>query len=143
MEPIEKDVVLEADADRVWRALTNKDELSNWMMMPTNFNPKVGAKFYFQANPNEEWTSKVTGKVKELDKNEKLSFTWNSDQLSKETLVTFTLSEKENKTKLKLIHSGWEETEDDENNMRNLYNEGWGQRLFENLKELVSQKFIV
>jgi uncharacterized protein YndB with AHSA1/START domain len=143
MEPIEKDVILEADADRVWKALTNKDELSRWMMMPTNFNPKVGAKFYFQANPNEEWTDKVTGKVKELDKNKKLSFTWNSDQLRNETLVTFTLSEKENKTELKLIHSGWEENEDDKNEMRNLYNEGWGQRLFENLKELVSQKFIV
>jgi uncharacterized protein YndB with AHSA1/START domain len=143
MEPIEKNIVLNADADRIWKALTDKDELSRWMMMPTNFNPKVGAEFYFQANPNEEWTSRVNGVVKELNKNKKLTYTWNSDQLSKETMVTFTLRGTDDKTELNLIHSGWENIEDSESEIRNLYSEGWGHRLFENLKELVDEKFTV
>lgn len=143
MDPIEKNIVLEADSGRVWKAITDKVDLSRWMMMPTNFNPKKGAKFYFQANPNEEWTDKVTGEVKELTKNKKLVITWNSDQIGNETLVTFNLKETEDKTELNLIHSGWKETEDGENEIRNLYNEGWGLRLFEKLKDLVDEKFIV
>jgi len=143
MEDIEKKVTLDCDVERAWKALTDKDELSRWMMMPTNFKPEVGTKFYFQANPNENWTGKVSCEVKAVEKNKKLSFTWNTDLLKTDTLVSFTLNEVDEKTELTLVHSGWENVKEDSEDMKNLHNEGWGQRLFEKLKVIADSKFIV
>ena len=47
MEKIEKKVTINASAERVWKALTDQNELKEWMLMPTTFEPVVGKRIYF------------------------------------------------------------------------------------------------
>ena len=103
MEKIEKKVTINAPVSKVWKALTEKDELKEWMMMPTDFEAVAGKEFTFKAKGNENWDGYIYCKVKEVETNKKLSFTWNAKIVGAETLVTILIIEKEGKTELTLI----------------------------------------
>jgi len=136
MEAIRKKVLINAPVDRVWKALTNPEELAIWMLMPTDFEPEIGKNFTFTAKAEETWDGIVRCKVKEMVKNKKLVFTWNSGLIKTETLVTIELNAKGKQTELTLVHSGWENAPASADIMKEGHDKGWSLRLDEKLREL-------
>lgn len=140
MEKIEKKVTINAPAKRVWKALTDQNDLKEWMMMPTTFEPVVGKEFTFKAEGMEGWDGYFHCTVKEVEINKKLVYTWNSDMINADTLVTIFISEKSGKTELTLVHTGWEKLPAEMRaQMIEGHSKGWGERFVKNLKEVTEK----
>lgn len=140
MNNIEKKIILNAKVSRVWKALTNPAELQTWMLVPTTFEPEQGKKFTFKGEPDENWDGIISCQVKEIIENKKLSFTWNSQLINAETLVSISLKDLGDKTELTLIHSGWEKVPANAEVVRKHHEDGWEIRIYEKIKELVENK---
>ncbi|SFB96586.1 Uncharacterized conserved protein YndB, AHSA1/START domain [Parapedobacter composti] len=90
----------------VWRALTDRKALSEWLM-PCDFEPTVGHKFRFRTKPYPGFDGVVNCEVLKISENELLSFSWSGGSLSN-TVVTFKLTRLNDQTRLDFEHSGFE-----------------------------------
>ncbi|MDW3649412.1 MAG: SRPBCC domain-containing protein [Bacteroidia bacterium] len=91
---------------KVWKALTDKTALSQWLM-PTDFEPVVGHKFQFKTKPQGNFDGIVNCEVLEIVEEEKLSFSWSAGK-SMSTIVVFELTAVGNETRLDFQHKGFE-----------------------------------
>src|SRR5690606_38026481 len=82
----------------VWRALTDRKALSEWLM-PCDFEPTVGHKFQFRTKPYPGFDGVVNCEVLKISENELLSFSWSGGSLSN-TVVTFKLTRLNDQTRL-------------------------------------------
>ena len=97
--------------ERVWRALTDRNALSKWLM-ETDFEPVLGATFRFKDKPRPGWDGITHGEVIELDPPRRLAYTWRGrpgpDQpFNIDTVVRWTLEPDDAGTKLVLEHTGF------------------------------------
>jgi uncharacterized protein YndB with AHSA1/START domain len=104
-------IVLEAvyahSRDRVWRALTDPNELGAWLM-PNDFTPTVGHKFQFKIGPQWGWRGIVDCEVLEVDPPHRLVYSWQGDPKHRVTTVTWTLTPTpDGGTRLQLAHTGF------------------------------------
>lgn len=124
-EVICKEVVINAPASKVWKALTDKEHLRNWFMACEDFAPHVGNTFHFQGNKGEE-ICYHTSNIVEIVPEKKLSFTWNRNGIPDETLVTYELTQtNDSTTKLVLTHSNWGAMLDENPVLRTEHTSGW------------------
>ena len=97
--------------DRVWRALTDRERLSRWLM-ETDFEPRLGHKFTFRSKPRGGWDGLTYCEVTELEPPRRLAYTWrggpgDGKPLTLDTVVRFTLEPAGSGTRLVLEHSGF------------------------------------
>jgi uncharacterized protein YndB with AHSA1/START domain len=106
-EPFVIERIFNAPAKKVWKALTDKDEMKQWYFNIASFKPEPGFEFEFTAgSPEKSYLHKC--KVKEVVVGKKLSYSWRYDGYPGNSVVTFELFEEGNKTRLKLTHEGLE-----------------------------------
>ena len=94
---------------KVWRALTQKPLLEDWLM-PNDFEPRVGRKFNFRTNPMPQWDGVIDCEVLEIEENRRLSYAWNVGDAAAggmATVVTFTLTPNAGGTHLRMEQSGF------------------------------------
>jgi uncharacterized protein YndB with AHSA1/START domain len=103
------DIVFErsynAPIEKVWSAISNKEEMKKWYFDLAEFKPEKGFKFQFSGGPPEQSYLHLC-EVKEVIPGKKLSYSWRYDGYEGDSLVTFELFDEGNKTRLKLTHSG-------------------------------------
>ncbi|KEO84013.1 SRPBCC family protein [Tumebacillus flagellatus] len=93
-----------ASREKVWAALTDPTQLAKWVM-ENDFQPVVGHRFQFRAQPVGGWDGIIHCEVLIVDAPNRLSYTWVS--AGQENTVTWTLQELENgKVNLHLEQSG-------------------------------------
>lgn len=92
--------------ERVWRALTDPDELEAWLM-ENDFEPRVGHRFQFRDEPKPGWDGVVDCKVLKVEEPRRLSYSWRGDEEREPTVVTFTLEPRDGGTRLQLEHTGF------------------------------------
>ncbi|MGE7946235.1 SRPBCC family protein [Lysinibacillus sp. NPDC093688] len=93
--------------EKVWNALTDSDTLEKWIWK-NDFEPIVGHKFQFRAEPNEWWDGIVNCEVLKVEEPHTLSYTWAS--AGEITTVTWTLTQgADGTTNLHLDQSGFSE----------------------------------
>lgn len=97
--------------ERVWRALTDRQALSQWLMA-TDFEPALGHHFTFRAKPQPGWDGVTYCEVIELDPPRRLAYTWRGGAgkdrpLTLDTVVRFTLAAEGTGTRLILEHTGF------------------------------------
>lgn len=90
MADVALDFQLSSPIDKVWKALTDADILAKWIWN-NDFEPVVGWKFQFRAEPNEWWDGIVDGEVLEVEEPYTLTYTWASQ--GETTTITWTLKE--------------------------------------------------
>ncbi|HEX5724988.1 MAG TPA: SRPBCC domain-containing protein [Longimicrobiaceae bacterium] len=90
--------------DRVWRALTDRRAISEWLM-ENDFEPRVGHRFQFRAPPQPGWNGIVDCQVLEADPPRRLAYSWVSNAI--DTRVAWTLTPEAGGTRLRLEHSGF------------------------------------
>ncbi len=120
---------------RVWRAITDRRELSQWLM-ENDFEPRVGHSFTFRTDPAPGFDGIVHCRVIEVDEPHRLSFTWHGGWQGKPTVVTVTLEPVEGGTRLRLEHKGFSGLRGYALSL--ILGSGWRRLLHKNLRKLLA-----
>ncbi|HEY4205943.1 MAG TPA: SRPBCC domain-containing protein [Puia sp.] len=99
--------VYEAPVARVWKAISDKDEMRQWYFNVSDFQAEPGFEFQFEGH-NEGRTYVHLCKVTEVVAGRKLRYSWSYKGYEGLSFVTFELFAEGNKTRLKLTHEGLE-----------------------------------
>jgi uncharacterized protein YndB with AHSA1/START domain len=91
--------------EKVWRALTDPELLTEWLLPVVELELEPGAEFMFKTQPYPGWDGVVNCRFREIEMHRKLSYTWDVPFL--ETVVTFTLTPTASGTRLSLVQSGF------------------------------------
>jgi uncharacterized protein YndB with AHSA1/START domain len=101
--------------EKVWKALTDADAVSRWLMQPEGFAPVVGNRFTFKTTAAGQWDGTIQCEVLEVVPHERFVYAWRGGHESNvgygsklDTKVTFTLSKEGSGTRVRVVHSGFE-----------------------------------
>lgn len=139
-------VVLErtynAPVHRVWKALTDKDQMKIWYFDIAEFKPEVGFEFQFEGGKDEKCYLHLC-RVTEVIPEKKLQYTWCYDGHSGESLLTIELTPEDSRTRLKLTHEGLDTFPSDVHDLDPCnFTEGWNQLINISLKNHLEQAYI-
>ncbi|MDV4150898.1 SRPBCC domain-containing protein [Clostridium sp. AL.422] len=115
-----RSIKINADIQKVWKAVSTAKGLSSWLM-PCTIEAKLGNSFTMNREPMGEWDGTIHCVVKELDPPYKLGFSWSGNGL--DHYITFKLKPDKDGTQFILIHSGWLEGTE---RIRETMYDGWG-----------------
>ncbi len=101
-DSILKEKVFTQPIDKVWRAITVAEEISEWFIK-ADFKAEVGYNYTFTAS-EEHGCTVVKGEVLEATPYT-LKYTWTVADSDIKTVVEWTLNEEQGATKLTLVHS--------------------------------------
>ncbi len=89
---VDLDVTYPHPPERVWRALTDKDDLGRWLLPTGDFEPRPGHRFHFQAEPRGDWDGLIGCEVLHVEEAQRLAYIWQPEPDQPPTLVTWTLA---------------------------------------------------
>ena len=94
--------------EKLWRALTEGPLLAQWMMK-NDFEPVVGRRFQFRADPAPNWSGIVDCEVLVVDPLQRLSYNWGVGDPGGglQWVVLWTLTPVEGGTHLRMEQSGF------------------------------------
>jgi uncharacterized protein YndB with AHSA1/START domain len=107
-EPFIIERTYNAPIAKVWKAITNKDDMKQWYVDIAEFRLEVGFEFEFYGGKDDPSQYRHLCKITEVIPGKKLSYTWKYDGYEGNSHVIFELFEEGNKTRLKLTHAGLE-----------------------------------
>jgi uncharacterized protein YndB with AHSA1/START domain len=135
-EPVIVERSFSAPIARVWKALTDVEEMRRWYFDLKEFKPEVGFEFAFTVE-HEGVKYHHLCKITEVIPKKKLAYTWRYEGHEGDSLVTFELFADGDKTRLKLTHDGLETFPKLPSFARKNFMEGWTQITGSSLKEFV------
>jgi uncharacterized protein YndB with AHSA1/START domain len=107
-EPIVKEITINAPVSKVWKAITDKDEMKHWYFDLEAFKPEVGFEFQFYGGSEEKQYLHLC-KITEVEPGKTLIYSWKYDGYPGESFVTFELfAEGDDTTRVRLTHTGVE-----------------------------------
>ena len=106
---VKRDFTVPQSRDEVWRALTDRAALAEWMF-PNEFEARVGHRFSFQVPPNPH--AKFDGLTVHCEILKclpplELAFTWVAGEVN--TLIEYRLEAQDNGTRVIFEQSGFEQ----------------------------------
>jgi len=126
--------------EMVWEYLTKPDLLAQWLMV-NDFEPVVGHKFMFGTKPKIKlgFDGRVYCEVLEVVPLKSLTYSWKGGpgdgKIRLDSVVTWTLTPKDNGTELLLEHKGFKGIE---NYLAYFFmNEGWRTKIPRQLAKLM------
>lgn len=106
-EPFVIERTFDAPVERVWRAITDKEEMKQWYFDIEKFKPEVGFEFKFYGeNEGRKYTHLC--RITEVIVGKKPTYTWRYEGYEGNSFVTFELFAEGSATRLKLTHEGLE-----------------------------------
>jgi len=135
--PFVLEQVYDALIDKVWRALTEENQLREWYFPQIKkFDPVVGFQFQFTDDGSEfkkDWrvTRVIVGKL--------LAHSWIYKGYPGSSEVTFELFKQKEKTRLKVTHTGLASFPDDPHFARHRFEEGWQRIIRTELKKQLNK----
>jgi len=107
---MKRDLVLEHDypapIDHVWRALTDRALLAEWLM-DNDFTPTRGARCQFRMKPQPGFNGIIECEVLEVEAPRRLVYTWDGGGPFGKTTLLWTLQPLSIGTRLRLEHRGF------------------------------------
>lgn len=138
-EPFVIERTYNAPVEKVWEAITNKDQMKQWYFDIATFKPEVGFEFTFDGG-SEEKTYTHLCKILEVIPNKKLSYSWRYKDFEGNSVVTLELFAEGDKTRLKLTHEGLETFAQDKKDFaKESFAEGWTYILGTSLKNFLEK----
>lgn len=99
--------------EKIWRALTDSSLMNGWLM-PNDFQPVVGHRFTFRAQPMGEWNGIVDCEVLEVTPPIRLRYSWRGGSSKNATMgsaldstVTWMLTAVDGGTLVRMTHDGF------------------------------------
>jgi uncharacterized protein YndB with AHSA1/START domain len=143
-QPIVIERTFNASPSRVWKAITDRDEMAKWYFDLAEFKAETGFKFQFYGGPSPERQYLHLCEITEVIIERKLSYCWRYDGYQGNTLVTFEILKREdNSTLLRLTHTGIETfPEENPDFAKANFVEGWNEIVNTSLKEYLESPVI-
>ena len=117
---------------KLWRALTESTLLAQWMLN-NDFEPEVGRRFQFRAEPKPNWNGIVDCEVLIVEPLRSLSYTWGVGDMH--WVILWTLTPEENGTHVRMEQSGFSTEQ-----KANYQGAKWGwQKFFSSLEHILEQ----
>jgi len=139
-EPFVIERTLNAPIQKVWKALTDKDQMKQWYFDLPEFKPEVGFEFQFSAGPKGKEYLHLC-KITEVIAGKKLTHSWRYDGYEGNSFVTFELFAEGQQTRLKLTHAGLETFPKSNPDLaKENFAQGWTSILDASLKEFVEKQ---
>jgi uncharacterized protein YndB with AHSA1/START domain len=127
--PVIVERTVNAPSEKVWRTITDKNEMKRWQFNIEEFKPEVGFEFRFQAGPEGKTYLHIC-KITDVVVGKKLAYSWQFGGYKGISTVTFEISREGTKTKLKLTHVGIESfSPTNPDFAKSNFAEGWSQIL--------------
>ena len=95
-------------AERVWRALTDPEEIKKWYFDLPAFKAEVGYRFEFMGGRPDGIQYRHLCEITEVVPGKKLTHSWRYDGYEGNSYVTWELFPEGNATRVKLTHAGLE-----------------------------------
>jgi uncharacterized protein YndB with AHSA1/START domain len=92
--------------EKVWRALTESPLIAQWLMK-NDFEPVLGKKFQFRADPVPNWNGLIDCEVMVVEPMKQLSYSWGTMGMG--TMVFWTLTPAEGGTHVRVEQTGFRE----------------------------------
>jgi uncharacterized protein YndB with AHSA1/START domain len=118
------DRTFNAPVARVWKALTDVEEMRHWYFDLKEFKPEPGFEFGFSVE-HEGTTYSHLCKITEVIPQKKIAYSWRYEGEEGDSLVTFELFAEGEKTRLKLTHAGLETFPQTPSYARKNFEAGW------------------
>lgn len=132
--------ILNAPIEKVWKAISNKEEMKHWYFDLAEFKPEVGFEFEFTGGPSDGAQYIHQCKITEAILNKKLTYSWAYKGYEGKSLVTFELFKEGEKTKIKLTHTGLETFPSTNKDFaRTNFEAGWNEIIGKSLPHFVEQ----
>jgi uncharacterized protein YndB with AHSA1/START domain len=128
-----------APVARVWKALTNVDQMREWYFDLKEFKPEVGFEFEFVVE-HEGNSYHHLCRVTEVVPQKKIAYTWRYKDEPGDSLVTIELSPEGSKTQLRLTHEGLETFPKTPAYARKNFEAGWTAIIGTELKKFVERE---
>ncbi len=125
-----------ASVARVWKALTDVEQMRQWYFDLKEFKPDVGFEFEFSFE-HEGVKYDHRCQITEVIPQKKLAYTWRYEGHEGNSLVTFELFAEGDKTRLKLTHEGLEAFPKLPSFARDNFMTGWTEIIGSSLKKFV------
>ena len=139
--PIIVEKTYNAPVEKVWKAITDKNEMKQWYFDIPDFKAEVGFEFQFYGEGKTGEKFLHLCKITDVVKDKKLRHSWRYDGYEGDSFVTFELFDEGGKTRLKLTHEGLEtfpKTATDDFSKSN-FEEGWTHIINISLKNYVDR----
>ncbi|HEY1164987.1 MAG TPA: SRPBCC domain-containing protein [Chitinophaga sp.] len=134
-EPLVLERTFNAPIDKVWKAITDKDNMKQWYFDLAEFRPEVGFEFQFTGGTEENSYLHLC-RITEVEPGRKLTYSWRYEGYAGNSFVTFELFPEGDKTRLKLTHTGLETFPASNPDLRREnFEAGWTQIIGTNLKD--------
>jgi uncharacterized protein YndB with AHSA1/START domain len=140
-QPIVVEQLFNAPVAKVWKAITDKNEMKKWYFDLAEFKAEVGFKFQFSGGPSPEKQYVHLCEVTEAVPDKKLTYSWSYEGYPGKSFVTWELEEKGDKTLLRLTHKGLETFPADNTDFAvHNFVEGWNGIINESLKNYLEKE---
>jgi uncharacterized protein YndB with AHSA1/START domain len=125
--PVTVEKTYNAPVEKVWNAITDKNEMKKWYFDIPEFKAEPGFEFRFNGQGKTGENFLHICKITEVIKNKKLRHSWRYEGYEGDSYVTFELFDEGGKTRLRLTHEGLESFPLTAHNdfARENFQEGW------------------
>lgn len=138
-EPFVIERILNAPVEKVWNAITDKEQMKKWYFDIPDFKPEKDAEFQFSGGSEAKQYLHLC-KIKEADINRKLSYSWLYQDYPGNSIVTFELFPEGDQTRIKLTHEGLETfPKNNPDFAKESFAGGWTYIIGSSLKEFVEK----
>jgi uncharacterized protein YndB with AHSA1/START domain len=138
-EPVIVEQTYNSPASKIWKAITDNEEMKKWYFNIKEFKPEKGFEFRFWAGRDENNQFEHVCKITEVIPEKKLTYSWRFEGYGGLSYVTFELFPEGKVTKFKLTHSGLETFPDNPDFARDNFVEGWNYIIGTSLKEYLGK----
>ena len=130
-----------APRQKVWRAITNKDDMKQWYFDLSDFKPVVGFEFEFRGGKEDGVQYLHRCRITEVVPEKKLTYSWRYEGYEGMSFVTFELfDDGDNKTRVKLTHAGLDTFPKSVPDLdKKIFAEGWTELIGSLLKNFVEK----
>ncbi len=138
-EPFVIERTFNAPVEKVWKAITDRDQMKEWYFDIAEFKPEVGFEFQFEGGKDDKCYLHLC-KITDVVPHKKLSYSWRYDGYEGNSFVTFELFAEGDATRLKLTHEGLETFPmSNPDFAKENFVEGWTYLIGTSLKEFVEK----
>ena len=138
-EPFVIERTYNAPVEKVWKAITDREQMKEWYFDMPDFKPEVGFEFTFKGE-NEGRVFVHLCKITEVVPLKKLKHTWTYEGMEGISYVTFELFEEGQQTRLKLTHEGLETFPQDRDFRKENFAQGWTHIVGTSLNEFLEKR---
>jgi uncharacterized protein YndB with AHSA1/START domain len=112
--------------DKVWKAISDNEQMKQWYFDIADFEPKVGFQFNF-IGENEGRKFVHLCQITEVVPYQKLRYSWCYEGFEGYSEVSFELFEEGESTRLKLTHKGLESFPQNDDFRKENFEQGWAE----------------